>query len=89
MAANKKNIEITLDADAGRDVLKKIKDALSSADDGSIELTVNGVETLCAEAFQECTQLKSITCQMLKALGNQPFMIATIWKLLMLQMQQA
>lgn len=73
LAANKKNIEITLDADAGRDVLKKIKDALSSADDGSIELTVNGVETLCAEAFPECTQLKSINLPNVKSIGQSAF----------------
>ena len=73
LAANKKNIEITLDADAGRDVLKKIKDALSSADDGSIELTVNGVETLCAEAFLECTQLKSINLQDVKSIDRYAF----------------
>ena len=73
LAANKKNIEITLDADAGRDVLKKIKDALSSADDGSIELTVNGVETLCAEAFLECTQLKSINLPNVKSIGQSAF----------------
>lgn len=73
LAANKKNIEITLDADAGRDVLKKIKDALSSADDGSIELTVNGVETLCAEAFLECTQLKSISLPEVKSIDRYAF----------------
>lgn len=73
LAANKKNIEITLDANAGRDVLKKIKDALSSADDGSIELTVNGVETLCAEAFLECTQLKSINLPNVKSIGQSAF----------------
>ena len=73
LAANKKNIEITLDADAGRDVLKKIKDALSSADDGSIELTVNGVETLCAEAFLECTLLKSINLPNVKSIGQSAF----------------
>ena len=73
LAANKKNIEITLDANADRDVLKKIKDALSSADDGSIELTVNGVETLCAEAFLECTQLKSINLPNVKSIGQSAF----------------
>lgn len=73
LAANKKNIEITLDADAGRDVLKKIKDALSRADDGSIELTVNGVETLCAEAFLDCTQLKSINLPNVKSIGQSAF----------------
>lgn len=73
LAANKKNIEITLDANAGRDVLKKIKDALSSADDGSIELTVNGVETLCAEAFLECTQLKSISLPEVKSIDRYAF----------------
>ena len=73
LAANKKNIEITLDADAGRDVLKKIKDALSSADDGSIELTVNGVETLPPSAFTDCKPLKSISLPEVKSIDRYAF----------------
>lgn len=73
LAANKKNIEITLDADAGRDVLKKIKDALSSADDGSIELTVNGVEALPSNAFTDCQPLKSISLPEVKSIDRYAF----------------
>lgn len=73
LAANKKNIEITLDADAGRDVLKKIKDALSSADDGSIELTVNGVEALPSNAFSDCQPLKFISLPHVKSIDRYAF----------------
>ena len=73
MAASKKDIEITLDANAGRDVLKKIKDALSSADDGSIELTVNGVETLPSSAFLNCKPLKVINLQDVKSIESVAF----------------
>ncbi len=73
LAASKKDIEITLDANAGRDVLKKIKDALSSADDGSIELTVNGVETLPSSAFLNCKPLKVINLQDVKSIESVAF----------------
>lgn len=73
LAASKKDIEITLDADAGRDVLKKIKDALSSADDGSIELTVNKVEALPSNAFSDCQPLKSISLPDVKSIESFAF----------------
>ena len=73
LAANKKNIEITLDANADRDVLKKIKDALSSADVGSIELTVNGVEALPSSAFLNCKPLKVISLPDVKSIESVAF----------------
>lgn len=61
MAAGNKNIEIrNLAANAGEDVFKAIRDALSSASDGSIELTVFGVEALPSKAFLNCQPLKVI-----------------------------
>lgn len=85
LAANKKNIEITLDADAGRDVLKKIKDALSSADDGSIELTVNGVEALPSNAFSDCQPLKFISLPHVKSIDRYAFSSVMVLKQSMLR----
>ena len=73
LAANKTDIELTLPASAGEDVFNAIREALKGANDGSIELTVNGVETLCAEAFLECTQLKSINLPNVKSIGQSAF----------------
>ncbi len=73
LAANKKNIEITLDANADKSVFDAIREALKSASEGSIELTVYGVETLCAEAFLECTQLKSISLPEVKRIDRYAF----------------
>lgn len=74
LAAGEKNIEIkNLPANADKSVFDAIREALSSASDGSIELTVYGVETLCAEAFLECTQLKSINLPNVKSIGQSAF----------------
>ena len=73
LAANKTDIELTLPASAGEDVFNAIREALSSASEGSIDLTVYGVETLCAEAFLECTQLKSINLPNVKSIGQSAF----------------
>lgn len=61
LAANKKNIEITLDANADKSVFDAIREALKSASEGSIELTVYGVEALPSNAFSDCQPLKVIS----------------------------
>ena len=74
LAAGNKNIEIkNLAANAGEDVFNAIKDALSSASEGSIELTVYGVETLPSSAFLNCKPLKSIYLQDVKSIESVAF----------------
>ena len=73
LAANKKNIEITLDANADKSVFDAIREALSSARDGSIELTVYGVETLPSSAFKDCKPLKSISLPEVKSIDRYAF----------------
>lgn len=61
LAAGKKNIEIrNLPANADKSVFDAIREALSSASEGSIDLTVYGVETLPSSAFLNCKPLKVI-----------------------------
>lgn len=50
-----------------------IRDALSSASEGSIELTVYGVETLPSSAFLNCKPLKSIYLQDVKSIESVAF----------------
>ena len=74
LAAGNKNIVIrNLPANAGEDVFNAIKDALSSASDGSIELTVYGVEALPSNAFSDCQPLKSISLPEVKRIGRYAF----------------
>ena len=73
LAANKKNIEITLDADADKSVFDAIREALKSASEGSIELTVYGVETLPSNAFSDCQPLKIINLQDVKSIESFAF----------------
>lgn len=73
LAANKKNIEITLDANADKSVFDAIREALKSASEGSIELTVYGVETLPSSAFLNCKPLKSIYLQDVKSIESVAF----------------
>lgn len=73
LAANKKNIEITLDANADNSVFDAIREALKSASEGSIELTVYGVETLPSNAFSNCQPLKSIYLQDVKSIESFAF----------------
>ena len=69
LAAGEKNIEIrNLPANADNDVFKAIRDALRSASDGSIELTVYGVEALPSSAFADCQPLKSISLPDVKSI---------------------
>lgn len=68
LAAGEKNIEIrNLPANADNIVFNAIREALSSASEGSIDLTVYGVEAL-PSAFTYCQALKSISLQNVKSI---------------------
>ena len=73
MAANKKNIEITLDANADNSVFDAIREALKSASEGSIELIVYGVEALPSNAFSDCQPLKFISLPHVKSIDRYAF----------------
>ena len=73
LAANKKNIEITLDANADKSVFDAIREALKSASEGSINLTVYGVEALPSSAFTDCKPLKSISLPEVKRIDRYAF----------------
>lgn len=74
LAAGNKKIEIkNLAANAGEDVFNAIKDALSSASEGSIELTVFGVEALPSKAFLNCQPLKVINLPDVKSIESVAF----------------
>lgn len=74
LAAGKKNIEIrNLPANADKSVFDAIREALSSASEGSIELTVYGVETLPSNAFSNCQPLKIINLQDVKSIESFAF----------------
>lgn len=69
LAAGEKNIEIrNLPANADKSVFDAIREALSSASEGSIDLTVYGVEALPSSAFSNCQPLKSIYLQDVKSI---------------------
>lgn len=68
LAVGNKNIVINnLAANADISVFNAIREALSSASDGSIDLTVYGVEAL-PSAFTYCQALKSISLQNVKSI---------------------
>lgn len=74
LAAGEKNIEIrNLPANADKSVFDAIREALKSASEGSIELTVYGVETLPSNAFSDCQPLKSISLQNVKSIESVAF----------------
>lgn len=74
LAAGNKNIEIrNLPANADKSVFDAIREALSSASEGSIELTVYGVEALPSSAFFNCQPLKSIYLQDVKSIESVAF----------------
>ena len=74
LAAGNKNIEIkNLPANADKSVFDAIREALKSASEGSIELTVYGVETLPSNAFSNCQPLKSIYLQDVKSIESAAF----------------
>lgn len=74
LAAGNKNIEIrNLPANADKSVFDAIREALSSASEGSIDLTVYGVETLPSSAFTDCKPLKSISLPEVKSIDRYAF----------------
>lgn len=74
LAAGNTNIEIrNLAANADKSVFDAIREALSSASDGSIDLTVYGVEALPSSAFLNCKPLKSIYLQDVKSIESVAF----------------
>ena len=74
LAAGNKNIEIrNLPANADKSVFDAIREALKSASEGSIELTVYGVETLPSNAFSNCQPLKVINLPDVKSIESVAF----------------
>ena len=74
LAAGNKNIEIrNLPANADKSVFDAIREALKSASEGSIELTVYGVETLPSKAFLNCKPLKVISLPHVKSIDRYAF----------------
>lgn len=74
LAAGNKNIEIrNLPANADKSVFDAIREALSSASDGSIDLTVYGVEALPSKAFLNCKPLKVISLPHVKSIDRYAF----------------
>lgn len=69
LAAGEKNIEIrNLPANADKSVFDAIREALKSASEGSINLTVYGVEALPSNAFSNCKPLKVISLPDVKSI---------------------
>ena len=74
LAAGKTNIVINnLAANADISVFNAIREALSSASDGSIDLTVYGVEALPSSAFLNCKPLKVISLPDVKSIESVAF----------------
>ncbi len=74
LAAGERNIEIrNLPANADKSVFDAIREALKGANDGSIELTVYGVEALPSSAFLNCKPLKVINLQDVKSIESVAF----------------
>lgn len=74
LAADNKNIVIrNLAANADISVFDAIREALSSASKGSIELTVSGVEALPSKAFLNCQPLKVINLPDVKSIESVAF----------------
>ena len=74
LAVGNTNIVIrNLPANADKSVFDAIREALKGANDGSIELTVYGVEALPSNAFSDCQPLKSIYLQDIKSIDRYAF----------------
>lgn len=74
LAVGKTNIVINnLAANADISVFDAIREALKGANDGSIELTVYGVEALPSSAFLNCKPLKVINLQDVKSIESVAF----------------
>ena len=74
LAVGNTNIVINnLAANADISVFNAIREALSSASDGSIDLTVYGVEALPSNAFSNCKPLKVISLPHVKSIDRYAF----------------
>ena len=74
LAAGEKNIAIrNLPANADNSVFDAIREALKGANDGSIDLTVYGVEALPSNAFSNCQPLKVISLPDVKSIESVAF----------------
>ena len=74
LAAGNTNIAIrNLPANADNSVFDAIREALKGANDGSIDLTVYGVEALPSNAFSNCQPLKVINLQDVKSIESVAF----------------
>ena len=74
LAAGNTNIEIrNLPANADNSVFDAIREALKSASDGSIELTVYGVEALPSNAFSNCNSLETIYAPRVSSISDGAF----------------
>ena len=74
LAVGNTNIVINnLAANADISVFNAIREALSSASDGSIDLTVYGVEALPSSAFTDCKPLKVISLPDVKSIESVAF----------------
>lgn len=74
LAAGEKNIAIrNLPANADKSVFDAIREALKGANDGSIDLTVYGVEALPSNAFSNCQPLKVISLPDVKSIESVAF----------------
>ena len=74
LAVGNTNIVINnLAANADKSVFDAIREALSSASEGSIDLTVYGVEALPSSAFLNCKPLKVINLQDVKSIESVAF----------------
>lgn len=74
LAVGNTNIVINnLAANADISVFNAIREALSRASDGSIDLTVYGVEALPSNAFFNCKPLKVISLPDVKSIGSVAF----------------
>ena len=74
LAVGNTNIVIkNLAANADISVFNAIREALSSASEGSIDLTVYGVEALPSSAFSDCQPLKSISLPDVKSIESFAF----------------
>ena len=74
LAAGNMNIAIrNLPANADNSVFDAIREALKGANDGSIDLTVYGVEALPSNAFSNCQPLKVISLPDVKSIESVAF----------------
>ena len=74
LAVGNTNIVINnLAANADKSVFDAIREALKSASEGSIDLTVYGVEALPSNAFSDCQPLKVISLQDVKSIESFAF----------------